>query len=877
MDSKEWYKLSAEEVIKQLGSSRNGLINDEVEKRKRIYKKNIIYEEYSINIFKIIFNQLKSFMIVLLLVAAIISLIVNEILDFFLIAAFTVIIVVIGFLQEYKAEKIVKQLKKMTLPRVKVIRDRKQIEISSDDLVPGDIIVLIAGDKVPADARLIETHSLEVDESLLTGESIPVKKIHEVIKDNVELADRINMIYSGSTVTHGRCVAIVTETGSKTEIGKIARLVNQEEEKSPLKSEIDNLGKQLALLVISICFIIFLISIAEGIEIKYAFLAVLALAVSVVPESLPIIITVSLAVGANMMAKRKALVRKFVAIESLASVDVICTDKTGTLTRNELTVKEIYTNKKIIVTGSGYLPEGEFFVENKKIDPKKDERLSMLIKTGVICNNTLLKNDTGNYWVMGSPLEGALLILAKKSNIEIEKNEENLIFEIPFDSERKIMTVAYKERENFIFSKGAPEVILEKCSYDFDGKLMTERKKRLLLSQAREMASRGLRTLALAYKKTDKPKPNNAETNLYFIGIVGMIDPPRLEAKEALKRCKEAGINVKIITGDHELTAIYVAKEAGMKVRKVINGKDMNFITFEKLVEIVDDVDIFARITPEHKIKIVQALREKGHRVLVTGDGINDAPALKMSEVGISMGNGTEVAKEASDIILVEEDFNTIVHAIEEGRRVYQNIKNSVVYLVSTSMAEVFVILASVLSGLPFPFTAKQILWLNIVTEGIPATGFAFERGEKELLKEKPKDPKQGFLSKNVIKRVIGLSSVMFLSIFLSYYLLSRNNLSKATIFAFNTMVWFELFNALNCRSEKTSILKMKIRDNLTFVILFSLSVLFQTIAIFSPLFLKIMGLETLSIKEFFLSISIASSILILGEIKKRKYNYLPF
>ncbi|MEM5799173.1 MAG: cation-transporting P-type ATPase [Candidatus Aenigmatarchaeota archaeon] len=877
MDSKEWYKLSAEEVIKQLGSSRNGLINDEVEKRKRIYKKNIIYEEYSINIFKIIFNQLESFMIVLLLVAAIISLIVNEILDFFLIAAFTVIIVVIGFLQEYKAEKIVKQLKKMTLPRVKVIRDRKQIEISSDDLVPGDIIVLIAGDKVPADARLIETHSLEVDESLLTGESIPVKKIHEVIKDNVELADRINMIYSGSTVTHGRCVAIVTETGSKTEIGKIARLVNQEEEKSPLKSEIDNLGKQLALLVISICFIIFLISIAEGIEIKYAFLAVLALAVSVVPESLPIIITVSLAVGANMMAKRKALVRKFVAIESLASVDVICTDKTGTLTRNELTVKEIYTNKKIIVTGSGYLPEGEFFVENKKIDPKKDERLSMLIKTGVICNNTLLKNDTGNYWVMGSPLEGALLILAKKSNIEIEKNEENLIFEIPFDSERKIMTVAYKERENFIFSKGAPEVIIEKCSYDFDGKLMTERKKRLLLSQAREMASRGLRTLALAYKKTDKPKPNNAETNLYFIGIVGMIDPPRLEAKEALKRCKEAGINVKIITGDHELTAIYVAKEAGIKVRKVINGKDMNFITFEKLVEIVDDVDIFARITPEHKIKIVQALREKGHRVLVTGDGINDAPALKMSEVGISMGNGTEVAKEASDIILVEEDFNTIVHAIEEGRRVYQNIKNSVVYLVSTSMAEVFVILASVLSGLPFPFTAKQILWLNIVTEGIPATGFAFERGEKELLKEKPKDPKQGFLSKNVIKRVIGLSSVMFLSIFLSYYLLSRNNLSKATIFAFNTMVWFELFNALNCRSEKTSILKMKIRDNLTFVILFSLSVLFQTIAIFSPLFLKIMGLETLSIKEFFLSISIASSILILGEIKKRKYNYLPF
>ncbi|MEM5806993.1 MAG: cation-transporting P-type ATPase [Candidatus Aenigmatarchaeota archaeon] len=877
MDNKEWYKFSADEVIKQLGSSRNGLTNDEVEKRRRIFKKNIIYEEYSINIFKIIFNQLKSFMIILLIIAALISLIVNEMIDFFLIMAFTIIIVVIGFFQEYKAEKIIKQLKKMTLPKVKVIRDGKQIEITSDDLVPGDLIVLLAGDKVPADARIVESHSLEVDESLLTGESVPIKKTQEPIKEDVEISDRINMLYSGSTVTHGRCIAIVTETGSKTEIGKIARLVAQEEEKSPLKSEIDKLGKQLTILLLSICVIIFLVVIAQGMNLKYAFLAVLALAISTVPESLPIIITVSLAVGANIMAKRKALVRKFVAIESLSSVDVICTDKTGTLTRNELTVKEIYTNKKIIVTGSGYLPQGEFFVENKKIEPKKDERLFMLIKTGVICNNTLLKNDTGNYWIMGSPIEGALLVLAKKANIEIEKTEENLIFEIPFDSERKMMTVAYKERDSFIFSKGAPEVIIDKCSYDFDGKLLTERKKKLLLNQAKDMASRGLRTLALAYKKIDKPKPSNAESNLYFIGIVGMIDPPRPEAKDALKRCKEAGINVKIITGDHELTAIYVAKEAGMKVRKVINGKDMNAITFEKLVEIVDDVDVFARITPEHKIKIVQALREKGHRVLVTGDGINDAPALKMSEVGISMGRGTEVAKEASDIILVEEDFNTIVHAIEEGRRVYQNIKNSVVYLVSTSLAEVFVILASILSGLPFPYTAKQILWLNIITEGIPAAGFAFERGEKDLLKEKPKDPKQGFLNKNVIKRIIGQSLVIFLGVFLLYFIYSKQNLSKATIFAFNTMVWFELFNALNCRSEKTSIFKMKIKDNLTFVILFSLSVLLQTLAIFSPLFLKIMGLELLSVKEFLLSVSLASSILILGEIKKRKYNYLPF
>ncbi|MFH8080462.1 MAG: cation-transporting P-type ATPase [Candidatus Aenigmatarchaeota archaeon] len=877
MNSREWYKLSAEETIKQLGSSRNGLTSDEVEKRKRIFKKNIIYEEYSINILKIVFNQLKSFMTILLLIAAIISFTLNEIVDFLLIATFTLIIVGIGFFQEYKAEKIVKELKKMTLPKVKVIRDGKQIEISSDELVPGDIIILLTGDKVPADARIIEAHSLEVDESLLTGESVPIKKTHETIKSDVDIADRINMVYSGTVITHGRAIAIVTETGSKTEIGKIAKLVSQEEEKSPLKSEIDNLGKQLTILLTSICLVIFLVVITKGAEMKQAFLAVLALAISTVPESLPIIITVSLAFSANMLAKRKALVRKFVAIESLSSIDVICTDKTGTLTRNEITVKEIYTNKKITVSGSGYLPEGEFFIKNKKIDPKKDERLLMLIKAGVICNNAILKNYTGNYWVMGSPLEGALLVLAKKANIEIEKNDENLIFEIPFDSERKMMTVAYKDKENFIFSKGSPEVIIEKCVYDFDGKLLTERKKKFLLNQVKDMASRGLRILALAYKKTDKPKPNNAETGLYFIGIVGMVDPPRPEAKEAIRKCKEAGINVKIITGDHELTAIYVAKEVGMKVRKVITGKDMNSITFEKLVEIVDDVDIFARTTPEQKIKIVQALREKGHRVLVTGDGINDAPALKMSEVGISMGRGTEVAKEASDIILVDEDFNTIVYAIEEGRRVYQNIKNSVVYLVSTSIAEVLVILTSILFGLPFPYTAKQILWLNIVTEGVPASGFVFERGEKNLLKEKPKDPKQGFLNEDVIKRIIGQSIFIFFGVFLLYFIYSKNNLSKATVFAFNTMVWFELFNALNCRSEKISIFKMKIKDNVAFSILFLLTVLLQTLAIFNPTFLKIMGLEPLSIKEFLLSIAISSSILFLGEIKKRKYNYLPF
>jgi len=439
------------------------------------------------------------------------------------------------------------------------------------------------------------------------------------------------------------------------------------------------------------------------------------------------------------------------------------------------------------------------------------------------------------------------------------------------------MSVGYKQAETFIFSKGAPEILLEKCSYDFDGKILTERKKKQILLEASDMAKRGLRTLALAYKTSERITSKKAEENLSFIGIVGMIDPPRQEVKDALNKCKEAGINVKIITGDHELTAIYVAREAGMKIRKVINGKDIDSMTFEKLVEIVDEIDIFARINPEHKIKIVQALRERGHRVLVSGDGVNDAPAIKMSEVGISMGRGTEVAKEASDIILIEEDFNTIVHAIEEGRRVYQNIKNSVVYLISTSIAEVLVIFGSIISGLPFPYTAKQILWLNIVTEGLPATGFAFERGEKELLKEKPRDPKKGFLSENVVKRIFGLGVLIFLGVFLLYVIYTRKDLDKAISMAFNTMVWFELFNALNCRSEKTSIFKMKIKDNVTFIVLVTLSLFIQTIAMFSPSFLRIMKLQALTLLEFLLSITVAFSVIILGEIKRRKHTHLPF
>lgn len=883
MESTEWYKLSSDEVIKKLESDKKGLTKVEVEKRQRIYKKNIISEEYKIKTLKIFLNQFKSFFIIMFFGAAIISLLFGDMVDFYLIFLFVVIITTIGFFQEYKAEKILKELKKMTVPKTKVLRDGEQIEINSDELVPGDIIILLAGDKVPADCRIIENHQLEVDESLLTGESVPVKKISDIIKDDVEVTERLNMVFSGTTVTHGRCEAVVVETGMKTQIGKIAKIVQQEEEKTPLTEEIEFIGKIATVLIIAACFLILFINVAQGVELKTAFLGVLALTVSAVPESLPIIIAVSLAVGSNNMVKKNALIRKLVAIESLSSIDVICSDKTGTLTKNELTVKEIYTDKHFTVTGSGYTPTGKFLLKDKEIDVQNDERLFTLLKAGVICNDAVLKNRTGTFWVLGSPLEGALLVAAKKAGITDEKVEENVVLEIPFDSERKMMSVVYKDVDTFVYSKGAPEIILEKCNEEFGSKVITERKKKEILRNAENMAKKGLRTLALAYKKVSnkKIKIEDVEKNLVFIGIVGMIDPPREEVKNSVKACKNAGIDIKIVTGDQELTAIYVAKESGLDVKKVINGKDIDAMNKEQLINIVEEVQIFARVTPEHKIRIVEALREKGHRILVTGDGINDAPVLKFSEVGIAMGKGTEVAKEASDIILVDENFTTIVDALEEGRRTYQNIKNSVVYLLATSLAEIMMIVLSLLSNLPFPFIARQILWLNIVTEGIPATGFAFERGEKDLLKRKPHDPKHGFLDYNTMTRMLAQGALLALGTFLLYYVILyyvKMDPIKATTMAFNTLMWFEIFNAVNCRSEKTSNLKMKLSSNKLFFLLLFTSVILQIIIFNNDTFLKILSLERLDLSEWILSLSIASSILILGEIKKnfKRLEWLP-
>lgn len=880
MESTEWYKLSSEEVIKKLGSDKKGLTKDEVEKRQRIYKKNIIGEEYKIKILKILLNQFKSFFIIMLFVASIISLLFGDLVDFYLIVIFILIIATIGFFQEFKAEKILKELKKMAIPKTKVLRNGEQIEINSDELVPGDIIFLSAGDKVPADCRIIDNHQLEVDESLLTGESVPVKKIVETIKDNVEVAERLNMVFSGTTVTHGKCEAIVVETGMKTEIGKIAKIVQQEEERTPLTEEIEFIGKQATILILAACLLIFVINITQGAELGTAFLGVLALTVSAVPESLPIIITISLAVGSNNMVKKNALIRKLVAIESLSSIDVICSDKTGTLTKNELTVKEIYTNKSFLVSGSGYTPTGKFLLKDKEVNVKNDERLFTLLKTGAICNDAILKNRSGNYWVLGSPLEGALLVAAKKAGINDEKLEENVVLEIPFDSGRKMMSIVYKDVDTFVYSKGAPEIILEKCREEFGGKIISEKRKKEIMKNAEDMAKRGLRTLALAYKKVPnkKIKIEDVEKNLTFIGIVGMIDPPREEVKNSVKTCKDAGIDIKIITGDHELTAVYVAKEAGLEVKKVINGKDIDAMNKEQLLNIVEEIEIFARVTPEHKTRIVEALREKGHRILVTGDGINDAPALKFSEVGIAMGKGTEVAKEASDIILIDENFSTIVDALEEGRRTYQNIKNSVVYLLSTSLAEIMVIVLSLLSNLPFPFIARQILWLNIVTEGIPATGFAFERGEKELFKEKPHDPKHGFLDYKTMIRMLTQGFVLTLGVFLLYYYYVKMDPVKASTMAFNSMMWFEIFNAVNCRSEKTSNLKMKFSSNKFFFLLLFASAILQIIILNNDVFLKILSLERLKLNEWLLSISIASSIMILGEVKKnfKKFEWLP-
>ena len=806
----EPYKQSVKDVFSDLGTSQKGLSSKEASLRLEKYGPNKIESKKRFRAAKIFLNQFKSFLVLILIAAVAISAIAADITDAILILIILVINAILGFLQEFRAEKAMEALKKLTVPEAKVLRDEKVKQISSRALVPGDIVLVEAGDFVPADGRLVELVDLEVDESSLTGESLPVQK-QQCILAQAAVADRKNMVFMGTVATKGRATYVVTDTAGETEIGKIAGLLNQINSETPLQKRLAHFGRWLGVAVIAIALLTFVFGIIRGESLYNMALTSVTIAVSAVPEGLPAIVTVALALGTRVMARKRAIVRKLSAVETLGSVTTICSDKTGTLTTNEMTARKVFADNKIIdVTGIGYDPKGDFLFKKKSVEIKSD--LGELLKIGVLCNDSyLVKNgdhaNNGTFRIVGDPTEGALLVLGAKGNIWKEglQKANKRIGELPFTSDRKMMTTVHKAGgKTMAYSKGAPEKILDLCKMD-------EKEKRKILKIVEDMGKSGLRVLAFGKREVKgKLDLESVEKNLEFTGLTGMIDPPRDEVKGAIETCKKAGIRVVMITGDHKLTAEAVAKEVGLAKsgERIITGLELEKMSYPELKKTVKEVNVYARISPEQKLNIVSALKNNGEIVAVTGDGVNDAPALKKADIGIAMGiKGTDVAKDASDMVLADDNFATIVSAVEEGRGVFDNIRKFVTYVLSVNFSEIFFITFTVLAGLPLPLLPVQILWINLLTDGVPALTLTVDKKDKDIMSRKPRNPRETITSGR--KPFILTGGILLLLISLAAFILGLSqSLEKARTMALTAIVLFELIYVFNCRSERKSVFR---------------------------------------------------------------------
>jgi len=766
---------------------RKGLSSAEAAERLRQYGPNEFVEKKGKPLWLRFLEQFKEVMVIVLIIAAVISAALGETIDAILIAVIVLMHGTIGFVQEYKAEQAFAALKKMVARTARVVRDNKVILLDVREIVPGDLVLLEAGDRVPADVIVIESSVLAADEAALTGESMPVHK---------GSGDRL---YMGTVVVSGKGAVRVESTDMATEIGRIATLVQEvEEEKTPIEADLEKLGKQLALGVLVLCVLIFITGVLHGIGILDMFITSVSLAVAAIPEGLPAVVAIVLAIGVQRMSRRNAIIRKLKAVETLGCATVICTDKTGTLTRNEMVVKQVYVNGRLLeVGGTGYEPKGEITHDGKPIPVRKEETL--LMRIGALCNTSHIKEDPRSGWgIVGDPTEGALLVLAGKRNVWreglLEKSPEITAF--PFDSARKRMTTIHQEGGvKVAYSKGAPEVLLALCdSIAENGKIrkLSDDDREKLNEVNNKITAKGYRTLVLGYRKLDgiQFSANMVEHKLTFVGIVAMMDAPREEAKKALELCKSAGIKVIMITGDHPLTAKAVAEQLGISNGRVMSGEELERIDDEKLQSIVEHTAVYARVSPAHKLRIVSALNKCGHVVAVTGDGVNDSPALKKADIGIAMGiTGTDVAKECSDMILTDDNFATIVAAIEEGRGVYDNIKKTLIYLFSSNVAEVAVIFIALMAGLPLPLLAIQILWINLVTDGLPAVALAMEPAEIGVMSRAPRGRGESIWKGTRIFLVDApiLATVFCLGIFI--FTLQNDNLIKAQTMAFTMLM----------------------------------------------------------------------------------------
>ena len=894
MEGTDWYALREEEVLRALKSDRGGLDQGEAAGRLEKYGPNVLMEEEKTTPFKIFLGQFKNFLILILIAAVVVSAAIGEVFDAGVIFAIVVACAVLGFIQEYRSEKAIQALKKMAAPTAKVLRNAKEEEISATEIVPGDIILLGTGDRVPADARIIKAASLTLDESSLTGESVPVQKTTEPIQQGeLGVGDRANMVFSATVVTYGRGTGVVTATGMGTEFGRIAGMIQEvEEKKTPLEERLDHIGKWLGILCLAVVAVVFLLDVfLRGASLLEMFIWSVSLAVAAVPEALPAVVTGSLAIGVQRMARNNAIVRRLPAVETLGCTTVICSDKTGTLTKNEMTVRKIYVDGSVTeVTGVGYEPKGDFVRDGDPVDPNVERSLESLLKAMVLCNDSKLVRSNESWSILGDPTERALLVVAQKGRIDAEqlRATHSRIGEIPFESERKRMTVICRGegKEPIAWVKGAPEAILSQSTHIVrDGRVeaLSGEEKRAILAVNEGFASEALRVLGGAYRDLREPMEGytaeNVEKDLIFLGLMGMIDPPREEVKDAMASCTAAGIRPVMITGDHKLTAMAVARELrqlegeSLKGEKTValSGVELDRLSDEEFEKLVEEIVVYARVSPEHKLRIVKAWQKKGEVVAMTGDGVNDAPALKQADIGVAMGiTGTDVTKEASDMTLTDDNFATIVRAIEEGRGIYNNIKKYLIFLLSCNVGEILILGLTGLLGLPLPLIALHILWVNLITDGLPALALGVDPHEPDLMELPPRDPKESVFTRKIQWYIAGLAVNIFLGLFpLFYWYWKVEGLVKAQTMVLVTIILFEMFIAFNCRSDRYSIFKLGWFSNKWLVWAVLSSIILMVLVLYVPYLAFLFHTVPLGYFAWTVALGVSCSALIFVELYK--------
>ncbi|HAG09353.1 MAG TPA: calcium-translocating P-type ATPase, SERCA-type [Desulfotomaculum sp.] len=862
-----WSSLSSKELAEVLQTDiSRGLTEKEARKRQAQFGPNQLTAARQAPVWMVFINQFGDFMVLILLAATIISVFLGEFADAATIMVIVVLNACLGCFQEYRAERSLRALKELTAPMAYVKRNNLEQKIPAQEIVPGDLVFLETGDRVPADIRLIRVTDFEVEEAILTGESIPVKKTTQTLpKAPPSFQDAYNMVYAGTVVTRGRGQGVVVDTGMNTEMGHIATMLQEITiHQTPLQQQLAHTGRILVIFCLGICALLILAGVYRGEPVYQMLLAGVSLAVAAIPEGLPAIVTIVLALGVQRMIRRQAVIRKLPAVETLGCTTVICADKTGTLTQNEMTVCQIALGyERIDVTGRGYEPKGEFIPA--AVD-RKDE-FWLFLKTAVLCNNAVLKrgkislpgfwrgirqNRSEYLWgIHGDPTEGALLVMAAKKGVwreELEKGEQR-VAEILFEAERKLMTVVYRQTNKKLtaYTKGAPEVLLGLCThYCLGGRHipLNQEDKEKLLKLNNDLAGQALRVLALAYRELPQDltefSASVVEQKLIFLGMAACIDPPRLSAAAAIKKCRQAGIKVIMITGDHLITAKAIAKELGLDKpeSQALTGSALEAMSDEELSRTVKTVSVFARVSPKHKLRIVRSLKKAGEVVAMTGDGVNDAPAIKEANVGIAMGQkGTDVAREAAAMVLTDDNFASIVAAVEEGRGVYANIRKFIRYLLSCNTGEVLVMFLALLSGLPLPLVPIQILWMNLVTDGLPAMALGIEPPDKNIMHRPPRQPKESIFAQGMGGQI--LSSGFFIGLWtlliFAFYLRESGDLTLARTIAFCTLVFFQLFYVFTCRTEDYTLKWSNLFTNFLLVMAVSFSLLLQIMVIYLP------------------------------------------